>query len=257
MTDNYLEFARQLAIDAGKILLSYYGNNPETIVKGKNDVVTAADFAVESLCVERIKSVYPEHKILSEEKVKDTFSPDDYVWIIDPLDGTNNFSFGLAYFNTSIALYHREQVISGVVNVPVMQELFWAEQNQGAFLNGKALKVHADEHDRLLLLGEICLHDLEKGLDKADLQRNLLPHLSQYRVLGALALDLAYVAKTPAACTIDRYFYPWDVAAGALIAEEAGAKVTDLEGRPWSIHAQSILAAHPAIHAKIIKYILP
>lgn len=250
---NYLDFAKSTAATAGQILLRYYQKSPETEIKGRNDIVTQADMESEKYTIDAIRQSYPDHKILSEETIKDEYDMDDFVWVIDPLDGTNNFSFGIPFFGTSIALWHAGEVRVGVVHIPILNQTFEAIRGKGAFLNGSTITARTNELDRVVLLTEITLRDLDNAHDTAKLVQKVFEHAATFKALGAAALDLAYVAKIAGACSLHTYFYPWDIAAGALIAEESGAKVTDFAGEPWTMYSDNCLAAHPTIHQTFLE----
>ncbi|OIP97799.1 hypothetical protein AUK40_02555 [Candidatus Wirthbacteria bacterium CG2_30_54_11] len=240
-----------MALNAGDILMSYFGNSPKTTLKKKNDVVTEADLKVEKILAGRIRKAFPEHKILSEETVKDTFGPDDMVWVIDPLDGTNNFSVGLPTFCTSIALWQGDTALIGAIYTPVYRDLYLAERGLGAYKNGHPLQVRTNEHERLTLLAELPLSTLETGQETHRSLYELLPHISHYRLLGSAATDLALVASLPGCLSYVTHCKAWDLAAGSLIASEAGARVTDLDGNAVTLRSTNFLAAHPLLHAHI------
>lgn len=213
-----------MARKAGGKILEYYRGVDLNIGAKLNqaDIVTAADKASEAIIVESIANLYPDHSILAEESGEHN-RESEFRWVIDPLDGTTNFSAGLPIFAISIALQLRGETIVGVVYDPVTDELFTAVRGEGAYLNGRQIKVKGN-------------HSLEKAVvstgfpvDKAvnpdnnlDNASRVLPLVRGFRRLGSAAMDICYVA---AGC-IDAFWelglHAWDVAAGLLILEEAG-----------------------------------
>lgn len=252
-----------LAREAGSILRSGYearpGMAPQLKVnyKGAIDLVTDVDFQSEKYLIDSIRQRFPEHRIVSEESGVNQ-GGDCCVWYIDPIDGTVNFAHGIPIFSVSIAYAHQGQIELGVVFDPMRDECFSAEKGRGAWLNGQPLRTSAavDLDHSLLVTG--FAYDIRTNPD------NNLDHYALFalrtqgvRRLGSAALDLCYVA----AGRFDGYWElrlnSWDIAAGGLIAQEAGAIVTDLYGNPDYLlpklsEQTSILAGNPAIHASML-----
>lgn len=248
-----LQTAILAAREAGSILLDNLKKPRQTKVKGLRDIVTDADVDAQQAIIEIIRAHFPHHAILSEESapgLKDRTEAEGhpYTWIVDPLDGTTNYSRHLPYFCTSIALSHRGEVVLGVVYDPVHDHLFQAERGQGAYLNGERLQVSRVE----------SLADALIGLDwaRAQAEREAIAHLiartalqvRALRTLGAAALGLCYVA----AGWLDAYFHfslkAWDAAAGTLIVREAGGAATDFTGHPWQIRSERCLVSNGLLH---------
>lgn len=241
-----LHDAIELAREAGAVQLGYFrGDNLEIRAKlNDSDVVTVADKAAENVIISGIRSKYPHHSILSEESGEEKHES-DWLWVIDPLDGTTNFSSGLPLFSVSIGIEYRGETIVGVVYAPYLDELFYAVKGEGAYLNGKPIKSSGK-----MALGQAVLatgFPVDKNVNadnNLDNVARILPHIRGLRRLGSAAIDLCYVA----AGFLDGYWelnlHPWDVSAGTLIAKEAGAKVTHFR----SDRNLSILAGTPAIH---------
>ena len=245
--DDLQSFARQ----AGELLRAGYGRSHEFQHKGRIDLVTEYDRRSEELLLGLIRANFPGHAILSEESGKHTGS-EGHLWYVDPLDGTTNFAHGLPVFSVSMAYADEQGVRLGVVYDPTRDEMFSAERGQGARLNGAPLHVSpVDELLQSLLTTGFAYENwvIETNLEHfARFQR-----LSQgVRRLGSAALDLCYVASG----RVDGYWevqvYPWDLAAGGLIAAEAGARVTSLQGgADYLTPPCSILAANPALHGRM------
>lgn len=249
--NTFLENARQWALKAGEIHLSYFRSESLDIRAkfNESDVVTAADKAAEQSIIDSIRTTYPTHSILSEESGEDSRAS-DYRWVIDPLDGTTNFSEGLPLFSVSIALEQAGKPIVGVVYAPYLHEMFHAVAGGGAYLNDKP--IHASGKDCLAKAVVATGFPVDKDTNRDNNMDNVervLPTVRGLRRLGSAAIDLCYVG----AGFLDAYWelnlHRWDIAAGALIATEAGAQVTHFrQDRNESVLA-STRPLHPAILA--------
>jgi myo-inositol-1(or 4)-monophosphatase len=247
-----MEFAVRAAKAAGRILLKGFGKGVRVEHKGEIDLVTEFDRRADDCILGRIQKTFPGHRILSEESGR-TGEGDSPQWLIDPLDGTTNFAHGIPIFAVSIALWEAGRTRLGVVYDPTRKECFQAERGKGAWLGERRLRVADAAELRSGLLVTGFPYDAWTNPD------NNLDHYAHFAVrtqgvrrLGSAALDLAYVA----AGRIDGYWelrlYPWDVAAGGLIAEEAGARVTAIDGEsPYLTDTPSLIAANPVLHAKM------
>lgn len=242
--------ARQWALAAGEIQLGYFRSDRLDIRAKLNDsdVVTAADKAAERLIIDSIHAKYPTHSILSEESGADSHdSP--YRWIIDPLDGTTNFSAGLPLFSVSIGLEYRGEMLLGVVYAPYLREMFHAVKGCGAYLNDTP--IHPSSTDRLSHAVVATGFPVDKDTTpdcNLDNVARVLPLVRGMRRLGSAAIDLCYVA----AGYLDAYWelnlHAWDVAAGSIIIAEAGARLTHFR------HDRnlSVMASNPALHQAIL-----
>jgi myo-inositol-1(or 4)-monophosphatase len=250
-----LDFAIQTAREAGRVLAEKFGRALRVSNKGDIDLVTEADIAAERLIVERIRSYHPRHAILTEESgdvitVGDAGS--EYKWVIDPLDGTTNYAHGYPVFCVSVALEHEGRVVLGVVYDPTRDELFAAERGQGATLNGRSLRVSetAELNGALLCTG--FPYDVRDRGDFARHFRNFIMRAQSVRRDGAAALDLAYVAAGRFDGFYEEGLRPWDVAAGVLLVEEAGGRVTHYDGSPFRIYQPPIAASNGLIHEAML-----
>lgn len=235
-----LEFAVDRAKEAGKIQLSYFRGKDLDIHTKSNiyDVVTRADKESEAFLIAKIQEEYPGHGILGEESGAHSGTA-DYLWVIDPLDGTNNYSQGLPVFTVSIGLQHQGKTVLGVVYAPYLNELYTAVKGQGAFLNGREIQVSRKTDLGHSVLGTGFPYDKDVNPDNnaANLSA-ILPHLRGIRRMGSAAYDLCCVA----AGFLDGYWELslslWDICAGALIVEEAGGIVVPFrENRGMSVIA--------------------
>jgi myo-inositol-1(or 4)-monophosphatase len=250
--DNYLAIAIRAARESGKIQLEWLGKEKRVEFKGEINLVTEVDRICERRIVEIIKEAFPEHNILTEETPMPAGSS-PYRWIIDPLDGTTNYAHGYLFFCTSVALELERKIVVGAIYDPLLDELFTAQQGQGAFLNGERITV---SETGLLTEALICTgfpYDLrESPENNVDHFNNFIMEAQAVRRDGAAALDLCYVAVGRFDGFWELKLYPWDVAAGKLIIEEAGGVVTDFSGGPLDIHGQETLASNGRIHEEMV-----
>lgn len=248
-----LQFVKDLALGAGDILRSFIGKDKDIHHKGITDLVTAADHAAEKFIIDAIRQNYPQHAIYAEESGKLSGNA-NLQWYIDPLDGTVNFAHGVPIFSVSIAFAINGQVQLGVIYDPVQQECFFAERGKGAYLNDAAL--HVSETAQLI----DCLLVTGFPYNLMKTERNNLNNFAHFslisqgvRRLGSAALDLCYVAAGRLDGFWEQSIKPWDIAAGALIVEEAGGRVTKMLGdEAYLPEPCSILAANPVIHALML-----
>jgi myo-inositol-1(or 4)-monophosphatase len=248
-----LQTAILAAREAGFILLDNLKKPRRTKVKGLRDIVTDADVKAQRAIIEIIQARFPNHDILSEESDPGSTGSRHctgrpYIWIVDPLDGTTNYSRRLPYFCTSIALSHQGEVILGVVYDPLRNDLFQAERGKGAHLNDESLRVSQVESLADALVGFDWARAQAEREAFAQRVTRMALQVRTLRNLGAAALGLCYVA----AGWLDVYLHfslrPWDAAAGALIVQEAGGVATDFTGRPWQTHSRRCLASNGLLH---------
>lgn len=248
-----LELAVEWAVSVGEIHLAYFRGNDIDIQTKSNvyDVVTRADKESEAFLVEKIQENFPGHAILGEESGAHA-GTGDYRWVIDPLDGTNNYSQGLPVFTVSIGLQYREETLIGVVYAPYLKEMYTAVKGQGAFLNGTPLQVagKTDLEHSVLGTGFPYDKDINPDNNAANLAA-ILPYIRGVRRLGSAAYDLCCVA----AGFLDGYWelslHLWDMCAGALIVEEAGGVVVPFREN----RGISVIAGNETIAAEIGKKI--
>ena len=246
-----LNFAIQTARDAGHILAERFGRAIQITNKGDIDLVTESDLAAERLIIERIQSYHPRHAILAEESGSTLAlgsQKSDWRWIIDPLDGTTNYAHGYPCFCVSIALEHKGVIQVGVIYDPVRDEMFAAERGIGATLNGRRIRVSevSDLNRALLCTG--FPYDVRDRGDFARHFTNFIMTSQGVRRDGAAALDMAYVSCGRFDGFWEEGLRPWDVAAGLLLIEEAGGRVSRYDGTPFDIHTPPILTSNGLIH---------
>jgi myo-inositol-1(or 4)-monophosphatase len=247
-----------MAALAGAILRERYGRAHDIRHKGRVDLVTEVDHLSEALIIEEIHGRFPAHQILAEES---GFSAGqaEHLWYIDPLDGTVNYAHGIPVFCVSLAYAYKGRVVLGVVYDPLREEMFSAERGRGAWLNGQPVQVSDAEEliDSLLATG--FPYDIrETHQNNLGLYAEFALTSQAVRRLGSAALDLCYVAAGRLEGYWELQIALWDIAAGALIAAEAGAVVTDCAGDPDYLKTPtSMLAAVPAVHPRMLAVIRP
>lgn len=246
------DFLLDLIKRAGDLTLEYRTRLGNIAINHKSDkdIVTEADKAVEDFIINVIRARFPDHSILGEETGRT--DGNEFCWIIDPIDGTSSFVHGQPYYSVSVALQQNGTTIIGAVNVPVLKDVFYAETGEGATRNG--ISVHVSDRDQLvdchLATGFACL--------RANLGHNNLPYLNkiaplirELRMYGSAAADLCYVASG----VLDGFWQlnlkPYDTAAGSIILEEAGGKITDFTGSGKQMDSE-ILATNAIIHDKVV-----
>jgi myo-inositol-1(or 4)-monophosphatase len=250
-----LNFAIQTARDAGQILLERFGRALQVSNKGDIDLVTEADVAAERLIVERIRSYYPRHAILAEEsgETLTASGQSEWRWIVDPLDGTTNYAHGYPCFCVSIALERAGKIEIGVIYDPTRDELFAAERGQGATLNGRSIRVtETEDLNRALLCTGFPYNVRERG-DFARHFYHFIMHAQGVRRDGSAALDMASVACGRFDGFWEEGLNPWDVAAGVLLIEEAGGRVSRYDGSRFDIYTPPILASNGLVHEAMMR----
>jgi myo-inositol-1(or 4)-monophosphatase len=242
------EIALQAARAGGVVLMSKLGMALTIEHKGEVDLVTDADRAAEKAIVDVLRGTFPRHEILAEEADYGD-GPSSYRWIIDPLDGTTNFAHGFPWFAISIALAISGEVVLGVVFQPYTDELFVAEKGKGATLNGTPIHVsRVDALDQALIATGFPYDRKRSPVNNLDHFSNFQQAAQACRRAGAASLDLANTA----AGRLDGYWEmklkPWDMAAGKLLVEEAGGRVSDFDGAPLDLYGQECLASNGLLH---------
>jgi myo-inositol-1(or 4)-monophosphatase len=246
-----LAASMEIAREAGALLIARMGPGLEVERKGAIDLVTAADRASEAHIVARLRALFPGDAILAEEGGGGG-AASRRRWLVDPLDGTTNYAHGYPFFSVSIALEVEGRVACGVVHDPVRGETFAARRGGGASCNGAPLRVSTTTAiDAALLVTGFPYSIRDQPEPTVGLLRAFLLAAQGIRRDGSAALDLCYLA----AGRFDGYWEldlkPWDVAAGSLIVEEAGGRVTKLDGTPFTLDGRSILATNHLLHERM------
>jgi myo-inositol-1(or 4)-monophosphatase len=239
---------------AGKLLKDGLGQQIQVDLKGEIDLVTEMDRRSESYLLDQIQEKYPHHQIIAEESGV-IAGEASRVWHIDPLDGTVNYAHGIPIWSVSLGFVEDGQVVLGVVYDPMREELYSAQRGQGAYLNGHPIRVSpADTLKASLLVTGFpydTWHNPENNLDH---YANFTKCTQGVRRLGSAAIDLCYVAAGRLEGFWEVRIQSYDIAAGALILEEAGGKVTDIQGgSDFLVKPCSILASNGQIHDQMLK----
>lgn len=240
--------------EAGEIIRNGFGKNLEIEFKtGESNLVTNVDKASEKHIKEFIQKKYPSHSILAEEsgELKNT---SEYLWVVDPVDGTTNFAHGLPIFSVSIGLQRKGVTIAGVV-YDVMQDLtYTAESGSGAFANSRKILVNKNSNLSRSVLATGFPYNILENPDTALEKFTAITKAARgIRRLGSAAIDLCYVANGVFDGFWEVHLHPWDVCAGKLIVEEAGGLVTDFKGNEIDIYSHHILATNNLIHNRMME----
>ncbi|MBI2083740.1 MAG: inositol monophosphatase [Deltaproteobacteria bacterium] len=252
--DRYLKFAVRIAQESGRIQMASYGRVKKIRFKGEINLVTEVDKRCEAMIIKNIRKNFPDHDILAEESGKARESGSDYKWIIDPLDGTTNYSHSYPLFCTSIGLEYRGKVIVGVVFEPNLRELFYAVRGKGAFLNRRRIHVSKIAKLRRALVSTGFAYNVQEvKSNNLDHFQNFIMTSQAVRRDGVAATDLCYVACGRFDGFWEINLFPWDVAAGSLIVEEAGGAVSHFDGSSLDIYGKEIVANNGRIHRAMIE----
>jgi myo-inositol-1(or 4)-monophosphatase len=254
-----LETLKQIALNAGEIVKEGYYAQKEIDHKGTVDLVTQYDLRSEAYIMEQLEKHFGDYTLIGEE----SFDPSlgyahPKAIYIDPIDGTTNFVHGIPYLGISLGVWEASEPILAVVYNPILDELFYAAKGEGAYLNGKKLRVSTQESLQQSLIGT--------GFPYAKVNRsiehdwvlktlgNLLANIRDIRRLGAAAIDLCYVAQGKIEAFYEIDLQPWDVSAGILLVLEAGGKITNAQGRSFALQSKSIVASNGKIHPGLLAF---
>ncbi len=260
---SFTAVAINCAAKAGEWIKSKLGNYEKLDIKtSSHDLVTEVDKGAEKLIRRLIMTHFPDHSFLGEESTGvgaaaatsalNEVKQSDYLWIVDPIDGTTNFVHGLPLYSVSIALAHKGEVIVGVIYDPARDELFVAEKGKGAYVHGVRMKVSQEEklESSLIATGFPTDRDVLLPLNLAGIQA-VAPRVRNIRTIGSAALSLAYVATGRLSGFWELNLNAWDLAAGVLLIQESGGKVTDTAGNPYHLGVRHVLATNGHIHEEL------
>ncbi len=253
---NKLALAREAALQAGECILKHY-EAPEIMQKASHNLVTAADLESEETITQLIHDKFPDHALLAEEGRQDTSLSSEHLWLIDPLDGTNNYAHHFPHFCVSIAYAKAGRLQIGVVYDPVREEMFWASRGGGAYLNGKPITASNAQNlqESLVATGFYYERGFIMDLTLEKIRALFKTNIHGIRRTGAAALDLCWVGAGRLDAFFEYRLSPWDYAAAALIIEEAGGRVTNRCGRPLEIHSKGIVATNEYLMGSLLNIV--
>ena len=245
-----INLAIKTATEAGEFLLDNFGGAKQIISKGDRNFATELDHKAEEMIVSKIKQEFPEHGILAEEKERRNLDH-DWLWIIDPLDGTHNFMRSIDIFGVSVGLVHKNEFVLGVIYMPKNDELYTAEKGKGAYKNGERIYVSKNSEFK------DCSISFDSSIRYSP--KKMLPVLEKVahkvfnvRMLGSSARLLTYVAEGKFDFAIEYHDRPWDFAGGVCIIKEAGGNFTDFQGNPPTPKTAGYIASNGVMHSQIL-----
>jgi myo-inositol-1(or 4)-monophosphatase len=244
----------QIAREAGNIVKEGFGKNLQIEFKtNESNLVTIYDKKSEEHIINFIRKKYPAHGILAEEG-GDVFTGDEYLWVIDPLDGTTNYAHGVPIFSVSIGVVKNKETVAGVIYDVMQNEMYYAEKGGGTFLNGNRVSVsETNKLSRSLLVTGFPYNIAQNPEGALDKFTKLIKLSRGMRRLGSAAIDFCYVAKGVFDGFWEVHLHPWDICAGKLLVEEAGGIVTDFRGAEIDFYSKQICCTNKLIHEEMIK----
>jgi myo-inositol-1(or 4)-monophosphatase len=246
-----VEIAKEAARLAAIRMREGFGKTSVSRTKGERSVVTAVDEAVEREVTGLIRDTFPDHAILAEEDAAQTRA-DGWMWVIDPLDGTKNFSRGIPHFCFSIALCFDSEPVLGLIQQPLLDEQYLAIKGEGVTLNGQRAGVTSVETVAEAVISIDLGFDAARGSAQLDIARETWPNVQGIRTMSSAALGLAYVAVGRWDLYVHASLEPWDSAAGILLVREGGGLVTTPAGEPATIFSPAVIAGTPRVHADFL-----
>jgi myo-inositol-1(or 4)-monophosphatase len=248
------EVANQAVQEAGRVLIDHFHSKKAIKQKSRGNLVTEVDTLAEELILGLLKNEYPDHHALSEE-ANSLAATTGYTWIVDPLDGTNNYVFGIPDFCINIALANDADILLGMTYDPVRKELFYAEKGRGAYLNGSSVWISPVSWLKDALVAFDLGYDEKQGKKMLTVINKLWGQVHCMRMIGSSALALAYVACGRFTIYFHRHVYPWDIASGLLLVREAGGIVADWQGSQAGFQAEKIVATNNKLYQQLMKYL--
>jgi myo-inositol-1(or 4)-monophosphatase len=244
--------AIEAGLSAGELLMSHFRRPQLVKYKPGKDFTTEVDTQSETLIKALIGRYFPSHGFLGEEQ--GVSGQSNFQWIIDPIDGTFNYTFGLPYFAVSIALVHDGVPLVGVVYDPYHEELFFSQRGGGAWVNTRAARTSDRKKLEDAIVGMDFSYDADERMESLDQIRALIPHIRSFRVLGSAALGLVYVSCGRLDVFFHQELKPWDWAAAALIVKEAGGRLTDIHGgeQRTVTGSQDVLGTNGLVHDELL-----
>jgi len=249
---NLIDQTKEAILEAGKIILHNWDRPKQVRHKGRIDLVTDTDVAVEDKLKSSLKDILPQASFLAEESASTT-KPGNLTWIIDPLDGTTNFAHHIPFVAISVALWAENNVLLGFVYLPILKEMFWAAHNKGAFLNDQKISVSTTKALEQSLVATGFPYSVREDIDEImTYLKKVLVSARGVRRPGSAAIDLAYTACGRYDAFYELGLKPWDTAAGLLLVQEAGGKVSTFSDKPYTLGHRQILATNGLVHQAMV-----
>lgn len=257
----FLKVAEDLARKAGEVCLELQSNLGDVKYKSVKDVVTVADVTSEKLIVDGLRKAFPTHSIRTEEAGVIEGEDSRYRWIIDPVDGTVNFSRGIPFWGISIALHFEGRPLVAVVNLPKLGEMFVAAKGQGAFMNGRPIHVSREDNPTHAIVSNGDFNVGEVLKINAQNSRNFAREAETFervKCFGSAVIEGCFTACGRLDCFVMTMSYPWDIAAIALLVEEAGGRSTHIDGFPMQfVDAEQVIFSNGLLHEVLVKTVAP
>ena len=248
------EVAREAAKLAGKLAKERFEGEKGIRFKRPGDVVTDVDTEAEALIFDLIQQEFPDHTLVGEESASDVRADDGYAWIVDPVDGTRNYSVGLPIYSTVVGLALDGEVLVGVNYDPERDDLFEAQRGGGAYLNGKPIHVSKKTELKDCIIGfDLPYSDIGARYELDMLAQAVWPNMGTVRSIGSSALGISYAAAGKTDMYFQHRLSPWDMVAGILLVEEAGGVITDRNGNCATLYSDGIIASNPSLHEEFLR----
>jgi len=242
------QVARLCAEEASRIIIGHFGRREEVHSKGRGNFTTETDLAVESAVLGLLRAEYPDHAVLSEERSGEVADwRRGWLWVVDPIDGTHNFSQGIPHFCFTIALCHDGEPVLGLTYVPMTGEEFFARKGGGLLVNGEPASASATPSLAESVLGLDLGYDDARAAKLLSLLTELWPGVQSVRIMGSAALGLAFAACGRFDVFVHNFLFPWDLAAGILLVQEGGGLILDRDDGPVTIYSQGVVAGAPGV----------
>lgn len=241
------EVVRSCAQEASDIIMARFGQHHNMLAKGRRNYVTETDLAAERAVLDILRREYPEHEVLSEETTSDAKRTEGWLWVVDPLDGTHNFSQGIPHFAVSIALCLNSDPVLGLTYSPATNLEFLAAKGKGFRVNGEPARVSGVTSVKQAVLGVDLGYNDERAARLIAMLGSLWPGMQAVRLMGSATLGLAYAASGRFDLFVHHYLFPWDLAAGIVMLREAGGVIIDRDGGPASVHSEGIIGGAAAV----------
>ncbi|ADV47326.1 inositol monophosphatase family protein [Nitratifractor salsuginis] len=255
-----IKLLKLIAREAGEIVRRGYHSHKEIHHKGVVDLVTQYDVETERFLLDALSEAFPDHTLVGEESYTGSWDLERAIYI-DPIDGTTNFVHGIPHLAVSLGVWEGGEATMAVVYNPILDELYWAERGRGAWLGEEQLRVSEDQTlQNALIATGFPYAKVNRGAEYrwvVDAIAEILPRIQDLRRLGSAACDLSYLARGIFAAFYEINLKPWDVAAGILLVQEAGGRVSNLAGEPYRFGDRGIVTGTPAIHRALLEALPP